>query len=103
MKTIKGYKVEDDDGIRLLNTLDLIELEQRRSKDKSRARRHRKTSKLMVKWLKSHLQDYGIMSNPYKNAVLRQYNIANGREEDAIVQLKLLREKDIVKVEETYE
>lgn len=92
-KYIKGYKVEEDDGKRLLGTLDLIVELEKMAKDKSRKRRNRKTSRLMAKWLRSLVRSYGIAIDPFKNAVLYQYNVANHREEDAKAELKKLREK----------
>ena len=79
-KYIKGYEVLEDDGERLLGTVDLIVDLQSRLKGK--ARRNKRSDKLMIKWLKSHLRSYGIAPNPFKNAVLKQYNIANGREKE---------------------
>ena len=89
------YEVLEDDGKRLLGTLDLIKEETIRAKDKSRAKRHRQESKTFVKWLKSHLQIYGIMSNPYKSAVLTHYNIVRGREIDKVYEIKKILKKDI--------
>ena len=91
MRKIKGYTVLADDGVRLLGTLDLIVMLEKSVKDKSRAKRNIRTDKKMIKWLKSMVRNYGIAVNPYKNAVLRQYNIANGREENAVAILDKLR------------
>ena len=88
-----------DDGIRLLNVEDLIETQEKVVEDETIDERDRETSRLMVEWLKSDLDDFGVMMNPYKRAVLRQYNILMGREEDPRIALKLLREKNIEKKE----
>lgn len=76
------YKVPEDDGKRLLGTLDLIAMERERLKEKGRARRHKRVSRTMIKWLKAHIEDYGIQMDPFKNAVLQHWNIANGREKE---------------------
>jgi hypothetical protein len=90
---IKGYKVAKDDGVRLLGTLDLIIELEKDAKDKSRARRNRKTSKLMAKWLRSTVRSYGIALDPFKNAVLYHYNVVRNREEDCCAELKKIREE----------
>jgi hypothetical protein len=90
---IKGYKVAKDDGVRLLGTLDLIIELEKDAKDKSRARRNRKTSKLMAKWLRSLVRSYGIALDPFKNAVLYHYNVVRYREEDCCAELKKIREE----------
>jgi hypothetical protein len=90
---IKGYKVAKDDGVRLLGTLDLIIELEKDAKDKSRARRNRKTSRLMAKWLRSLVRSYGIALDPFKNAVLYHYNVVRLREEDCCAELKKIREE----------
>lgn len=95
-KYIKGYEVEEDDGKRLLGTLDLIVELEKMAKDRSRKRRNRKTSRLMVKWLRSLVRSYGIAIDPFKNAVLYHYNVAKHREEDVKASHEELK-KDIAR------
>lgn len=68
-----AYEVPADDGVRSLTTLDLIvELEEELKQKQER--RHRKRRKALIKYLMSNLQTYGIMIDPFKNAILDRYN-----------------------------
>ena len=74
------YEVPADDGIRQLTSLDLIVQLEKELKEKQE-RRHRLRRKALIKYLMSNLQTYGIMIDPFKNAILDQYNKAKHREE----------------------
>ena len=74
------YEVKPDDGIRELGTLDLIVQLEKELKQKQE-RRHRLRRKALIKYLMSNIQSYGIMPDPFKNAILERYNQVKHRKE----------------------
>ena len=78
-----NFQFEDDDGVRLLGTSDLIFWLKHRIKHKYYfSKKNKKRDKKLLKWLQSLKSSYGWTADPFKNAILKQFNLAQGREKE---------------------
>jgi len=77
------FQFEDDDGVRLLGTSDLIcWLKYRIKHNYYFSKKNKMRDKKLLKWLQSLKSSYGWTVDPFKNAILKQFNLAQGREKE---------------------